>query len=229
MHLLTVNNMKGIFFFFLFSIPVLKGAMAQQVFSDVGTTSLLVSNGFLINSKMKNSNKILDDFSKTQNMIGAQLEDIQRKHSLVLKGLQEVSGVLSDAITVKNIYSVMNDINKHIANISSFAASNPQYLTFTSKAMGIARGRMTNIATEITSLLSSNQNLLMNSGRRKEFLNEIYFDLMMLRSSLYGILFSMESAKRIGFWKALNPFQKYINQDKIIMQDIIRKAGYLKR
>lgn len=221
--------MKRTVFVFLFSVAATAGATAQMVFNDTGTSALLASNGFMINGRMKNSNKVLDKFSKTQTMVAAQLEDIQSKHNLVLKGLQEVSGVLSDAITVKNIYAILNDVNKHIGDITSFAASNPQYLAFTSKAMGIARGRITNITTEVASLLASDPNVLMNSGKRKEFLNEIYFDLMMLRSSLYGILLSMESAKRIGFWRAINPFQKYIDQDKMIMQDIIRKAGYIKR
>ena len=210
-------------------IMIPQGLFAQKVFSDVGTAALLTTNGVLIKNRMNTSNRLLEEFSKTQLFVTAQLEEIQDKHNLVLKGLQEVSGILNDAITVKNIFNVMKDINTHIEGISSFAIANPQYLPFTSKSMPMARKRMGHIANDVSALLSAHQDFLMNSGKRKEFLNDIHFDLMMLRASLYGMLFSMETAKRIGFWRALNPFQKYIDQDRMIMQDIIRKAGYLKR
>lgn len=200
---------------------------AQMVFSDVTTATMLYTNGMFIGRDIGKSNNRYGDIAETQKKIMAQMAIIDNTHKKVLNGLSQVSYLLNDAITVKNIFQVSTDIKNHISSITSFIGNNPQYSLFAGKSLSIANTRINGIMADFSGILTSGETNLMNAGKRKEFLNGLYYDLMILRASLYGIIFSMESAKRIGFWKALNPFQGYIDQDKAIMQDIIRKSSWL--
>ena len=44
-----------------------------------------------------------------------------------------------------------------------------------------------------------------------------------LKLWLLAIKLNLERAERLGFWNAINPFQGYINTDKSIVENIMKK------
>src|SRR5699024_1809611 len=157
----------------------------------------------------------------------AQLLVLEEVNSKIFKGLTTASSLLNDASTVKNIFTTLESSKAHLQRIIDFSGEHPQYIVFSRESISIANQRILKIYAEVASILSSNTRTLMDSGIRKTFLNDIYSNLLLLRGSLYGILLSMENAQRIGFWKAINPFKGYVDQDKALMQEIIRKSSLL--
>lgn len=200
---------------------------AQMAFTDITTASALTASGININSKINQTNKVYEKIQSAKQRLLAQLLVLEEVNSKIFKGLTTASSLLNDASTVKNIFTTLESSKAHLQRIIDFSGEHPQYIVFSRESISIANQRILKIYAEVASILSSNTRTLMDSGIRKTFLNDIYSNLLLLRGSLYGILLSMENAQRIGFWKAINPFKGYVNQNKALMQEIIRKSSLL--
>lgn len=76
-------------------------------------------------------------------------------------------------------------------------------------------------------VLKGGENNLMDAGERSKLINQILNEMVILRSYTYGMYRSMYFAQMKGVFKALNPFQGYINLDIQLAKDIARKAKTL--
>ena len=63
----------------------------------------------------------------------------------------------------------------------------------------------------------------MTAGDRYKLLDSIESKIRSFKIWLLTIQIGLENAQRIGFWRAINPFDQYINTDKDIVENIMRK------
>lgn len=68
----------------------------------------------------------------------------------------------------------------------------------------------------------------MKISDRKMLFDHILLELNTLQELSAKLVNAMQFSQTSGMIRSLNPFQNYIDQDKEIVQDIIRNAGYLK-
>lgn len=69
----------------------------------------------------------------------------------------------------------------------------------------------------------------MKASDRKILFDHILMELGNIQELSAKLASAMHVSRTSGLLRTLNPFQNYIDQDKEIVQDIIRNAGYLKR
>lgn len=203
------------------------GLYSQAIYVDPAVTAATTLHATQIDNEQKKTNNILTQIKTAEVTINAQLAEANKLQQKIYDGLSNVSSLLNDAFTVKQIYEDTEMIVKRVGLITQFAAKNPQFSVFALKEAKEFKRRCLLLSADVTSTLTGGKFNLMNAGQRRELLRDIRTQTSLLASHAWLILFSMEQAKRIGFWKALNPFQKWVNRDSKIAKDIINRSKYL--
>ncbi|WP_312352578.1 hypothetical protein [Sphingobacterium siyangense] len=209
------------------TISLVPSFVQSQVYIDILTAPAMLANTPLISSEMKKTNNNLNDIQKGQFFLQTQLtlaNDLQRK---ILKGLQEVSGTVRNALTVKQIYETSSDIVSEMQDVINVAKDNPEFTIFAYRSAGIFRERALELYAEVSQILKEEETNLLNAGERQQLLNRVHRDLRLLWGAAYGINHAIKTAIRTGFWRSLNPFKIWVNHDVRIMRDILRNASYL--
>jgi hypothetical protein len=69
----------------------------------------------------------------------------------------------------------------------------------------------------------------MKASDRKLLFDHVLMELNTIQELSAKLASAMQISHSAGLLRSLNPFQDYVDQDREIIQDIIRNAGYLKR
>ena len=201
---------------------------SAQIYVDVLTAPQMTAiHAPGIRSELKKNNNELSAIKRGQLFLQTQLglaNDLQQK---VLTGLQQVSGTLRNALTIRQIYETSADIIGEMQEVVEIAADNPQFSIFAYRSANIFRQRALELYAEVARILTEDEINLLDAGERQQLLLRVYRDIRLLYGAAYSINFSMKTALRTGFWRSLNPFKIWVNQDSRIMRDIIRNASYL--
>ena len=147
--------------------------------------------------------------------------------------LQERYHTLGTILTAANIgINAMPMVDRIVANqigIYQIAAADPAFLA-------IAYASEMEFVNKARSLLNYLIGLSANIGAinqmklsdRRILFDFILTELNLIQNLSANLLSKMQFKQTNGFWKSVNPFQDYIDQDKAIVSDIIRNAKYLK-
>lgn len=198
-----------------------------QVYIDILTAPAMLTSGPLIRAEMKKTNENLDAIQRGQLYLQTQLSLANDLQGKILKGLQEVSGTVRNALTVRQIYETSTDVIEEMQDAVRLAADNPQFAIFAYRSTGIFRERALELYAEVSQILQQEDTNLLSAGERQQLLLRVYRDLKLLWVAAYGINYSMKTAIRAGFWYSLNPFKVWVNRDVRIMRDIVRNARLL--
>lgn len=210
------------FIVFFFSLG--KG---QSLYLDPTTTAALM---YYSSELRKQQNKTKDEvkgLKKVQATVGVAMAEAGKIQNKVYKGLSEVSGTLSNAYQVKEIYYNIEVSTEYIKEIGQLAKRHPQYSVLSIKSAQKSKEKILQATTEISNILKGGELNLMTAGDRYKLLYRIEHETQMLRIYLLNILLPMQRAEQIGFWRAINPFQGYIDTDKTIVENILRQYEWL--
>lgn len=142
---------------------------------------------------------------------------------MVYRYLTDVNEALKDGRQVQHIIKLVDDIIVEGQLAVNDVSDAPQYAVFTLKSVESIRFQSVSIFSEISRLINKGGiEAMMDNAMRDEILSEITIRLQIMRGALFGIRNAIKWAKLRGFWTSLNPFRAWINQDKMIIDDIIR-------
>lgn len=218
--------MKKLLFLFCFIVAI-TNLKAQVAYVDPAVAGAISISSQTLRSEQNKTNNLLTQIKTAQMAVNAQLAAAQRLQDKIYKGLSEVSGALNDAFVVKQIYENTTKIVEKSAEITAFAARNPQYAYFARKEATNFRNRLVSLTAEVTQALTGGEFNLMSAGQRRELLRNIQTQTSLLAGHAWYMLYTMERAKTIGFWKAINPFATWVNTDQRMASDIIRRSKFL--
>lgn len=196
---------------------------AQNTYIDPTVTAAMILYSENLKAKQ---NEVIDETTKLQKAqawVGSQMvvaNDIQNR---ILKGLNEVSGTLQNGIQVKQIYSELEKCYKYSNEVGYLASRNPEFAIFGVKASQKTYEQSLKIVTDVTELLKSGELNLATAGDRYRLLHNISENVKNLKLWLLAIKMRIERAINVGFWNAINPFAGYINTDKSIVENIMRR------
>ncbi len=217
-----MKTILTILFFFCIGSSV----FAQKVYVDPMTTYAL--NGYS-NSIKRGQNKTIKEQSnlrKAQAFLHIQMERANEIQNKVYKGLKEVSGTLQNGIQLKQIYTEISYCQKYSGRIMRLIKDKPHYAVFGAKVSEKTYEQLLKIGSEITGLLDNSETNLATAGDRYKILFRIETEIKQLKLWLISAYLSIERAIQIGFWKSLNPLQRYINTDKAIVKNLLQKYKY---
>lgn len=196
---------------------------AQNTYIDPTVTAAMILYSENLKAKQ---NEVIEETTKLQQAqawVGTQMvaaNDIQNR---ILKGLNEVSGTLQNGLQVKGIYSQLDRCYEYVEEIGYLASNKPQYTIFAIKASQKTYEQSLKIVTDVTELLKSGDLNLATAGDRYKLLHNISENVKNLKLWLLAIKMRMERAISVGFWNSLNPFADYINTDKSIVENIMKR------
>lgn len=206
-------------------IIVLSGIQAQTVYVDALVAPAMVTYAEAIKGQQNETEKNLVAIRNAQALVQTQLQTANNLHNKFLKGLREVSGTVKNALVIKRIYETSTDIINELQDAAQVAADHPQYAVFAARALNNFRRRALQVSADVSRVITPGETNLMDAGERQRLLSSIHRDLTLMWGVAYGISRSIKNAVRAGFFKRLNPFQKWINEDARIMRNILREAA----
>ncbi|GIJ95371.1 hypothetical protein CAPN002_25890 [Capnocytophaga stomatis] len=215
--------MKANFKIMLWAILLPLSMKSQVIYFDPFVTGAMTGYAITLKNGQNNISKEQSKLQKAQSILNGQMVLVNKVQEKVYKGLSEVSGTLSNGLQVKSILSQIEHCSKYSKNITDLVKRNPQYAFFGAKASQKAYEQILKISSEVTSVIKSGGDNLMMAGDRYKLLDSIEEKVRILKIWLITVQLSLESAERIGFLRSINPFQGYINTDKDIVENIMRK------
>ena len=200
-------------------------ADGQIVYFDIIKDQSIRIHGEKVRSGVGETDKSLSRVKARGLYIQAKLKAIKESHSKLRKGLQDVSALVSDGLTAKDIMEITADLMKRLDDTRKLAAKYPQYVVFANGAINRTYNRTLTLSAYVSNLTLQAKDVLMDAGERKDILNTVLFEVRMLRASLHSINNSIEQAVDIGILKSMNPFNNYVHRDANIMRKIMEDAS----
>ncbi|OYD43631.1 hypothetical protein [Sphingobacterium cellulitidis] len=164
------------------------------------------------------------------------LEDINLNVSSVVlvqdmihRALTEVDQALRSGLTVRQIGQIGTEIIHECDLMLQTARDAPYLLLFAEDVARQMKNRGVNLAAEVSEfVLKEGQNVLMDYEKRDALLRKIVLELRVMRALTYSMHRAMYYAKLRGILRTINPYDRFINQDRRMVDDIIYKVKILK-
>jgi hypothetical protein len=123
---------------------------------------------------------------------------------------------------------LVSDILSEASQISKMAAEDPEIVIFASESVNSIKIQALELYEEISTFINAGgTQAMMNNGTRDELLRKIAQRLQLLRGSLFALRNNLYWKRMYGLWNSLNPFSSWVNQDRRIIDQIIREAKAL--
>ncbi len=196
---------------------------SQKLYTDPITTLALNGYGNELENGQNETNTQLTKLQQAQAWVSTQMVYANSIQDKIYKGLKEVSGTLSNGLQIKEIYSDLERCYTYSNQIKNLVAVHPQYSIFGVKATQKSYEQILKIYDDAQDIMTESDTNLATAGDRKILLFNISQNVKHLKIWLLQIRLNIERAERMGFWKAINPFQSYVNTDKSIVENIMRK------
>ena len=207
---------------------LLSGLATGQVYLDPAVAGAQAAQTAVINNQLNITNERLTLIERGQLAITGNLTIVNSMQEKIYKGLSQVSSILTNLSDVREIARISQGISSDINDIMKLAKEDPIFLVFAEQNATLFQQRATSLALEVSNFaLKGGADNLMDAGERSKIIKMIMNELVILRSYTYGMYRAMYFAKMKGLFRSLNPFQRYIEMDLAIMEDIIRKRKTL--
>ena len=209
---------------------ILKDSYAQRVVFDKGHLDIVNSNAARRLAAELSYHASLEQIRKNTDDIAINLTSVSLVQTMIHRSLTEVNEALKDAIQVKQMAYLINDIYRYSGEAIELAKGNPELMLFAEASTQQLKYRGIKILGEVSSVvLQQKENVLMNYNVRDELIRKVIDELHIMNALIYGIRQNMYWAKARGVIKSINPYRQYIDKDLAIMDDILRKRQMIKR
>ncbi|WP_443938830.1 hypothetical protein [Pedobacter sp. MW01-1-1] len=216
--------------FSIFCVLLCASIQAQTLYVDPMTSGAILTHSSVINRQLDRTNDNLSLISKGQMLVTGQLVVVNEMQDKIYKGLSEVSAILNNLISVKEITDIGLDVVADVEKAVELARANPLLLLFAEQNAREFRARAIRLGSEVSAfVLKGGRDNLMDAGERSKLLNHIASEMRILRGTSYGMHRAMYWAKMRGIFASLNPWSDWVNMDVRIANDVISSAKYLKR
>lgn len=157
------------------------------------------------------------------------LARLKQKYRDLQQRYQVLGTVINAAQIGINATPMVNHIIANQTEIYRIAQSEPLFITMAYQTEIEFVSKSKSLLNYLIGLCASigavNQ---MKTSDRKILFDHILTELGNIQEVSAKLASAMQVSRTAGALRSLNPFQNYIDQDKEIVQDIIRNAGYLK-
>lgn len=202
--------------------------LEAQVYVDPAVAGAQAAHATIMNQQLDKTNEQLTLIEKGQLAVTGNLTIVNELQSKIYSGLSEVSSVLGNLSSIREITRIGTGIYSDIEDMMALAEENPVFLVFVQQNARLFQLRATGLALEVQQFaLKGGKDNLMDAGERAKLLNAILNEMLILRSYTYGMYRSMQFARMRGLFKSLNPFQGYIEMDMALVEEITRKRKTL--
>lgn len=212
-------------------LTVLTGHLsAQTVVYDRRHLETINENAAIRNVSEITYQQNIEAIRKNTDDIGVNMASLAMVQTMIHRSLSEVNEALKDAIQVKQMGRIIQQIYSTSDQIIETASQDPILLLFAETYLRQAKERSLSLVAEVSSfILAEGNHVLISYNTRDELLTMVYNELQMINAYILAVRNSMYWAKVNGVLRKLNPYQTYINQDINIINRILIQKKTLER
>lgn len=212
-------------------LTVLTGHLsAQTVVYDRRHLETINENAAIRNVSEITYQQNIEAIRKNTDDIGVNMASLAMVQTMIHRSLSEVNEALKDAIQVKQMGRIIQQIYSTSDQIIETASQDPILLLFAETYLRQAKERSLSLVAEVSSfILEEGNHVLISYNTRDELLTMVYNELQMINAYILAVRNSMYWAKVNGVLRKLNPYQTYINQDINIINRILIQKKTLER
>ena len=215
-------------FIFLMFLPIVVNA--QQTLVDWTHVSTLNTNEAAREGALATHQSFTSSIKDNLSTININITSVVAAQDLIYKSLSNVNSALKNGLAVKNMAFLINDMIKYSDAMVALAKEDPILLLFAESYVNQIKTRGLAIVNETANfVLNEGDNVLMDFEKRDKLMQDLTQQLRIMDGLAYSAWSAMFWTKQKGIFKALNPWQNYINQDKAMVSNIIANIKYLKQ
>jgi hypothetical protein len=206
---------------------VVNQAIAQRLVLDPALLAATIAGDVAQNNRLDEMKENQTAIERAQKLAVTELVFINDWQKKMYEGLTEVAGVLKDLRQIKEAAVIVGDIVDYQKKVANYAKEAPHLVLFAEKSEGEFVQKASGLVLYISTVaLQGGKDMLMDAGERAKLINHIVTELRLIRALAWSAQKQMYWAKMDKFWRLLNPWQSYVNQDKRIMADIMNSIKF---
>ena len=218
--------MKNIFL--LCALCFSLSAHAQEYVFDSSYFESVFYNQAARSGAEQTHNQYLGKINNNLDDINLNVGSVVLAQTIIYNGLANVNSALKDGLTVKNMAVLTSDMVSYLQQCLALAKAQPYLLLFATGIENEMQVRALALVTDVSGyVLKEGSNILADYNSRDQLLKKVTQQLQILDALAYGAWRAMFWAKERGILASINPWQNYINRDKLFVQQIIGNAKYL--
>jgi hypothetical protein len=222
--------MKRLILFLLPFAFYLSPAFAQEYVIDPQYLASVEANQAVRMSAEQTHNQYLGKINNNLDDINTNVGSVVLAQTIIYNGLANVNSALKDGLAVKNMAVVTGDMISYLRQCLQLAKAQPYLLLFASGIESEMQKRAIALVTDVSGyVLKEGSNVLADYNSRDQLLKKVTQQLQILDALAYGAWRAMFWAKERGILASVNPWQNFINRDKLFVQQIINNAKYLQK
>lgn len=182
--------------------------------------------------RLSSNQSFLKSFEKQQKIY----EDINNKitqavaiQEYIYEQLVNVNYAIKQGKQIIYIYNYFGEISNNLNELSTLTSKNIQYAPLLSKYYYHIWEECTKLKKEVVEeVLKEEKDFLMDPYDRQILLNKILTRAREINGTIFYINLVLKNAKKTPYIYQIPVLNAYVNLDKVIIKDIIRKYKYLK-
>ncbi len=216
--------------FFLFALCLSLTAHAQEYVFDPQYFASVEANEAVRSSAEATHNQYLGKINNNLDNINVNVGSVVLAQTIIYNGLADVNSALKDGIAVKNMAVITSDMVSYLQQCLVLAKAQPYLLLFATGIEHEMQVRALSLVSDVSGyVLKEGSNVLADYNSRDQLLKKVTQQIQILDALAYGAWRAMFWAKERGILTSVNPWQNYINRDKLFVQQIIGNAKYLQQ
>ena len=219
--------MKFLFLLLAFSF-YLSTLKAQEYVIDPQYLASVEANQAMRMGAEQTHNDYLNKINNNLNNLNMNVGSVVTAQSIIYNGLANVNSALKDGLEVKYMATITRDMISFVDQALTLATAQPYLLLFATGIANEMKARAVLLVSDVSGfVLKDGDNVLADYNGRDQLLRKVTMRLQILDSLAYGAWRAMYWASQQSMLYNLNPWQAYINKDKLFVQRIISAAKYL--
>lgn len=203
-------------------------AKSQTLTIDAAHAAAVTASAVSERSSFNDMKSKQDLINRVTTSTVATTQYIHEWHKKMYDGLKTVSNNVHNGYQVyragEKIVNIL-DLQKEILELGK---QNPLALAWGVEIQKKTVTKASEMYAQIQSVIlkMNDDNVLMDAGERITLLNNVLRDLTVIEGLLYYARRKVKWVIQQGIINAINPFAQYVNRDKALVRDILRKVNF---
>ncbi|WP_288764208.1 hypothetical protein [uncultured Weeksella sp.] len=181
--------------------------------------------------RMASEGAFLDSYERQKKLydeINKKVAQVIAIQDYIYQQLKNVNTAILQSKKLYYIYQYLDRISKNGQIMIYLSMRRPDYGIFVNRYYTNILREIKLLATELTTeILNENRDFLMDSMDREILIEKIYNRLRHINGNILYITLRLQNAHKIPYLYNVPIIKNYLNVDKAIVNDIIRKYNYI--
>ncbi len=199
----------------------------QIVINDKLLTQITVNHGVRLASEQafldsyKKQKELYDDINnKTMQVIAIQ--------EYIYQQLKNVNSALTQSKKLIYLYQYLGKIVTNSNKMMGLSTQHPEYTALVAKYYVEIGKQVVKLQQEVTNdILNENKDFLMDASDREMLIDKVFTRVRNIHGNILYIILRLENARKIPYLYQVPVLRNYINIDRAIVGDIIKKYKYI--